>query len=179
VVSRLAWSSLFSAATLLAAFVIAWILSGRIVRPLRQIGKDASVLARGDLTHRTMIRTDDEVGILAGTFNRMAASLERRDEEARRAAIEVRQAKDTLAAVIDASPVAIICSDVNRCIVMWNRAASRFSGTLPWRRSAGPPSSCPRAERQSRRHCSSARSAARRCATCMLSASARTIPWST
>ena len=41
---------------------------------------------------------------------------------------EVRQAKDTLAAVIDASPVAIVCSDLDRRIVLWSRAAEQMFG---------------------------------------------------
>ena len=72
VASRLTWSALFVAGTLMAAFAIAWTLSGRIVRPLRQLGKDASTLAAGDLGHRTAVRTHDEVGALADNFNRMA-----------------------------------------------------------------------------------------------------------
>jgi diguanylate cyclase (GGDEF)-like protein/PAS domain S-box-containing protein len=126
--ARLRWSAAFSAVTLVVGFVIAWILAGRIVRPLRELGKDASVLAAGELSHRTVIRARDEVGLLGATFNKMASSLERRHEEAERAAVEVRQAKDTLAAVIDASPVAIICSDLNRRIVLWNRAAEQIFG---------------------------------------------------
>ena len=128
VVSRMAWSGLFIAGALLAAFAIAWMLSGRIVRPLRQLGKDAAVLAAGELGHRSAIVTRDEVGALADNFNRMAVALERRQDEACFAADELKKAKDTLAAVIDASPVAIVCSNSERRIVLWNRGAERMFG---------------------------------------------------
>ena len=128
VASRLRWGAFFSAGAVFTAFTIAWMLSGRIVRPLQQLGKDALVLAAGKLCHRTSIRTRDEVGDLADTFDLMAQSLERRQEESLRAADEVRQVKDTLAAVIDASPVAIVCSDPNRHIVLWSRAAEQIFG---------------------------------------------------
>jgi diguanylate cyclase (GGDEF)-like protein/PAS domain S-box-containing protein len=128
VASRLAWGTLLTTISLMAAFTIAWMLSGRIVRPLLQLQKDASALAAGDLSHRTAVRTQDEVGVLAQAFNRMAASLEQRQAEADRAAEEVRQTKDTLAAVIDASPVAIICSDPDRRIFLWNRSAEKIFG---------------------------------------------------
>src|SRR5262249_25613306 len=105
VASQLGWSVLFSAGALIAAFAIAWVLSTQIVRPLRQLRNDASALAAGELSHRTAIATPDEVGELAETFNHMAASLEHRQEDAARAADELRRAKDTLSAVIDASPV--------------------------------------------------------------------------
>jgi len=120
-VSRLGWIGLFSLVAAIGAFVIAWIYSGRVVRPLQQLEKDATALAAGVLDHRTTVRSNDEVGILAGTFNRMAASLERRQDE-------LQQTKDTLSAIIDASPVAISCSDLDRRMVLWNRAAERLYG---------------------------------------------------
>jgi diguanylate cyclase (GGDEF)-like protein/PAS domain S-box-containing protein len=128
VASRLGWSALFVIAALAVGFAIAWILSGRVMRPLRQLGKDAARLASGELSHRSTVHTQDEVGILADDFNRMAVALEGRAREAHCAADEIRQAKDTLAAVIDASPVAIICCDVNRKTMLWNRTAEKMFG---------------------------------------------------
>jgi diguanylate cyclase (GGDEF)-like protein/PAS domain S-box-containing protein len=75
----------------------------------------------------------------------MAASLESRQhdlivareaagtEAAKRARLEQleRQAKETLAAVIDAAPVAIVCSDTNRHMVLWSRAAVEIFGFTP------------------------------------------------
>jgi diguanylate cyclase (GGDEF)-like protein/PAS domain S-box-containing protein len=119
--SRLRWGVLLGTSALVAAFVIAWMFSGRIVRPLQQLEKDASALAAGALSHRSAVRTRDEVGNLAETFNRMAMSLERRQ-------YEVQQSNDTLSAVIDASPVAIVCSDLNRHIMLWSRSAERLYG---------------------------------------------------
>jgi len=118
---RLGWGALFAIITLTTAFALAWMISLRIIRPLRQLRNDASVLAGGNLGHRTQVQTDDEVGNLADALNRMAVSLERRQDE-------VLQSKNTLAAVIDASPVSIVCSDLDRRIMLWNRAAERLFG---------------------------------------------------
>jgi diguanylate cyclase (GGDEF)-like protein/PAS domain S-box-containing protein len=142
VVSRLVWGAAASLLTLLVALVLASAFSGGIISPLRQLSEDASALAAGRLTHRTAVSTQDEVGALANTFNAMAASLEDRHRELdlareaasaearERARLEQmeRQAKETLAAVIDASPVAIVCSDLNRLIVVWSRAAEQIFG---------------------------------------------------
>src|SRR5262249_33233015 len=82
------------------------------------------------------------VDALARTFNTMAAALEERhrelnaareraaDEAIKRARLEELQrlAKETLAAVIDASPVAIVCSDTDRRIFLWSRAAEQVFG---------------------------------------------------
>ena len=126
--SRLGWSSLSIFGALVIGFGIAWIFSGHVVRPLRQLGKDAARLASGELSHRSKIKTRDELGALADDFNRMASALERRAQEAHGAADEIRQAKDTLAAIIDASPVAIVCCDINRNTVLWNRSAEAMFG---------------------------------------------------
>jgi diguanylate cyclase (GGDEF)-like protein/PAS domain S-box-containing protein len=142
VVSRLAWGAAASLVTLLVALGLASAFSGRIISPLRQLSEDASALAAGELTHRTAVNTQDEVGALASTFNAMAASLEARHRELdlareaasaealERARLEQleRKAKETLAAVIDASPVAIVCSDTERRIVLWSRAAEQIFG---------------------------------------------------
>jgi diguanylate cyclase (GGDEF)-like protein/PAS domain S-box-containing protein len=128
VVFRLAMAATFLIITLVIGFGIAWTFSGRLIRPLRQLGKDASLLASGELGHRSAVRSRDEVGTLADDFNRMAMALERRAREAHTAADELRQAKDTLAAVIDASPVAIVCCDLQRKTMLWNRTAEEMFG---------------------------------------------------
>jgi len=127
-VERLKWSALIVAGTLLVAFAIAWLLSGRIVRPLRQLGKDAAELAAGNLEHRTTVRTGDEVGALAENFNQMAEAMERRRQTTRRTRSELRQAKDTLATVIDTSHVAIVCVDAGQSVVLWSRGAEQMFG---------------------------------------------------
>jgi HAMP domain-containing protein len=119
--THLTLGGIFSGLSLLAGIAIAWMLSGRIVGPLQQLQRDALSLASGDLTHRTTVKTDDEVGNLAEAFNRMAASIERRQ-------FELQESKNTLAAVIDASPVGIVCSDLDRRIVLWNPAAENLYG---------------------------------------------------
>jgi diguanylate cyclase (GGDEF)-like protein/PAS domain S-box-containing protein len=128
VATRFIRGALLSSIAILSAIGIAWMFSGRLVGPIQQLAKDAIVLAGGELRHRTSVHTKDEVGALADAFNQMAASLERRHEEAVHAADEVRQSNDTLEAVIDASPVAIVCSSPDRNIVLWSRAAEQVFG---------------------------------------------------
>ena len=142
VVSRLIWGSVAGLTALLIALGLASAFSRRIISPLRQLNADASALACGDLTHRTAVSGKDEVGALAKTFNMMAAALQVRHRELNAAREEAaseaterarleeleRQAKETLAAVIDASPVAIVCSNIDRRIVLWSRAAEQIFG---------------------------------------------------
>jgi diguanylate cyclase (GGDEF)-like protein/PAS domain S-box-containing protein len=119
---------LFSVVAFLLVLGIAWMLSRRIVQPLQQLGHDASALAAGDFAYRTRVQETGEVGLLATAFNQMAAALQQRETDAGRAADALKHAKETLAAVIDASPVAIVCADPDRRIFLWNRAAERIFG---------------------------------------------------
>jgi PAS domain S-box-containing protein len=74
-----------------------------------------------DLSHRSAVKSDDEVGNLADAFNCMAESIEHPQ-------FELQESRNTLAAVIDASPVGIVCSDLDRRIALWNRAAEKLYG---------------------------------------------------
>ncbi len=105
----------------------------------------------------------------------MAAALERRHDEAHSSSDEMRKAKDTLAAVIDASPVAIVCSDPSRQILLWSRGAEQdlrlhaAEDTLGQRTMIVPPGpggGIAGAVRPRLR-------AARRCATCRLTRTAQ------
>src|SRR5262249_16566101 len=142
VMRRLDWRALFALTTLLISFSIAWTLSGRIVGPLQQLWTDASALAAGKLRPPRAVPPHGHGRLPAhplhplappppppaNAFNRMAGHPEQRQNEARVAAADLRRAMDTLAAVIDASPVAIVCSDPERRIFLWNRAAEEIFG---------------------------------------------------
>jgi diguanylate cyclase (GGDEF)-like protein/PAS domain S-box-containing protein len=128
ITTRFKRSLLFGLAAITIASTIAWMLSGRIIRPLRQLEQDAAMLTAGELSHRTTIEGPSELGRLGEAFNRMASSLERQ----RKAKIEhiddLQRAKNTLDAVINASPVAIACSDLDHKVFVWNRAAEGMYG---------------------------------------------------
>ncbi len=59
--------------------LIVWLagstVSSRITRPIYKLQEGVEIIGRGDLDYRVKIDTNDEVGMLAGTFNKMAQSL--------------------------------------------------------------------------------------------------------
>jgi diguanylate cyclase (GGDEF)-like protein/PAS domain S-box-containing protein len=128
IATRLVRGLLFSLVAIAVAPTIAWTLSGRIIRPLRQLERDAAILASGELGHRTSIEGEGEFGRLGEAFNRMALSMERRRNARVERIDDLQRAKNTLDAVIDASPVAIVCSDLDRRLFVWNRAAEDMYG---------------------------------------------------
>jgi signal transduction histidine kinase len=59
-------------------FCLAWINSNRyLIRPLARLGSVAGQLARGDLSARTDLKYQDEIGRLARSFDAMAEALQR------------------------------------------------------------------------------------------------------
>lgn len=53
-----------------------WYFSQRITDPIEKLTAGALVLGQGDFTTRVSVKTRDEVGVLAQTFNKMAQDLE-------------------------------------------------------------------------------------------------------
>jgi len=66
-----------------AAIVLTYFLSRRILAPVRQLTVAAGQLGKGDFSQRVKVDEKSEIGDLADTFNLMAADLER-DEKLRR-----------------------------------------------------------------------------------------------
>ncbi len=81
VANRAIWSTVFvSASALMVALVFSLLLAERIVRPLRSFMEASRKISAGDYTVQVPVETDDELGRLAGEFNRMATQLGRYHE---------------------------------------------------------------------------------------------------
>jgi two-component system, OmpR family, sensor histidine kinase BaeS len=70
----LIWASL---AALVVAFVLSYLLTRRVLKPLAQMNEITRDVAAGNFKARVDVVTRDEVGQLGISFNRMADSLER------------------------------------------------------------------------------------------------------
>ncbi len=64
--------------------LVGYVLALRIITPIEALTADARAIADGDMTRRSTIVTDDEVGDLAGAFNRMADTVEERNAALRK-----------------------------------------------------------------------------------------------
>ncbi len=65
-----------SIAVLLLASLLAWIVAGRVLAPLRVLRDTARSITESDLTRRIPVRGDDELADLARNFNEMVDRLE-------------------------------------------------------------------------------------------------------
>jgi PAS domain S-box-containing protein len=96
-----------------------------LLRPLQQIhGTMRRIIGGGDLGQRINVRSSDELGAIAGTFNQMLERLELRTAELERS----RDQLSLLAQITSSSPVAIIMLGMDGCIHVWNEAAERLFG---------------------------------------------------
>ncbi len=57
------------------SLMISFMLSVSITNPLKALKAGAARIAKGDFSARVVVKTKDEVGVLAGTFNQMAEDL--------------------------------------------------------------------------------------------------------
>ena len=70
---RIAWISLgFASAILL---LLSWLTIRQGLLPIRTLTKTVAAISQGDLTQVALVESDDEIGILARSFNSMTAQL--------------------------------------------------------------------------------------------------------
>jgi methyl-accepting chemotaxis protein len=70
--SALAWGSLF---TLVLCAVIGVLITRAIIMPVHALLQGAAQIGAGNMSHRIVVGTSDELGQLASSFNQMAESL--------------------------------------------------------------------------------------------------------
>jgi signal transduction histidine kinase len=61
--------------------IIAFLIARSITRPIAKLTKSAEIIGKGDLEHRVELKTRDEIGELAASFNRMADNIKGLQEE--------------------------------------------------------------------------------------------------
>lgn len=61
---------------LLCGAVMAWLLATLLTKPLRRLSRASREIASGNLSYRSDIKSDDEIGSLSRDFDRMAEKLE-------------------------------------------------------------------------------------------------------
>jgi two-component system, OmpR family, sensor histidine kinase BaeS len=79
--NRAAWISGLIAGGL--SLLLAFFLAYRLLRPVQELTQAAQSLGSGDLSSRVSVKGQDELALLATTFNHMASSLEQSEDRRR------------------------------------------------------------------------------------------------
>ncbi|MCS6907928.1 MAG: ATP-binding protein [Anaerolineales bacterium] len=69
--------------------VVAILLSYSLGRPIRELTQAAAQIRSGNLSQRVRVRSQDEIGILAATFNQMADALEKAEQARQRMTADI------------------------------------------------------------------------------------------
>lgn len=109
----------FTAMGIVGTTIFAFFLSSRITDPIRQMQKAANRMAQGDFHTKVRIRSSDEIGDLAISFNRMASQL-----------VETVQAlsteKEKLANILKSMADGVITINSEGKIIMTNPPAEKL-----------------------------------------------------
>jgi two-component system OmpR family sensor kinase len=84
-----------------AALVVGMLLTRQITHPVRELAQGTNRLAGGDFKSRVKIKSRDEIGQLAASFNTMAASLERGEQSRRQLTADIAHELRTPLTVIE------------------------------------------------------------------------------
>ncbi len=107
--------------SILLAGAASVLLTRQVTRPLSETRDAAIRVASGDYAATVPVKSRDELGEVARTFNYMA-------EEIERYVGEIQEQKSRLEAVLEASPEAVVATDPGERITMVNPAAARMLG---------------------------------------------------
>jgi signal transduction histidine kinase len=109
--------------SILLAGAASVLLTRQVTRPLSETRDAAIRVASGDYAATVPVKSRDELGEVARTFNYMA-------EEIEHYVGEIQEQKSRLEAVLQASPEAVVATDPDEIVTMVNPAAARMLGIL-------------------------------------------------
>ncbi|MBM94818.1 MAG: PAS sensor protein [Oceanospirillaceae bacterium] len=101
--------------SIVLALVLAMVFIHRIIEPVKQLASTAERVRGGDLTARSGIRRDDELGILAHTFDtmvqRLRSNIEHLDTKVQERTHELARLEERQRLILDALPAQIAYLD--------------------------------------------------------------------
>jgi PAS domain S-box-containing protein len=126
---------IFGIAAALVGCLAALILARRITSPLEQLRAGALAVAGGDLAHRLDVRSADEIGELATTFNHMTNDLQAQQAALQDANLEldtqlreVSNLERYNARILASMTNGLVTLNMEGRIVKWNDMAARITG---------------------------------------------------
>ena len=120
--------------TLLLVFASTWVaihLARGFAAPIKSLAAASREVARGNLSHRVNTPADDELALLAESFNQMTAELEenRRRIEAGAATLKeknqaIEERRNYIETVLNSLSTGVVSLDQNDCVTTINAAAT-------------------------------------------------------
>lgn len=132
---------LFLMVTLVIIFGAIWVavyLARGITGPIQLLVEGTRKVAAGDLGFHLDVKTDDEIGMLVESFNKMTgdlgkgkAELTQANQELQRSNVELDRRRDYMETVLETIAAGVLSLDAEGCVNTVNRAAARMLGRPP------------------------------------------------
>ncbi|CUB08589.1 Methyl-accepting chemotaxis protein McpB [Bacillus cereus] len=83
---------------IIVATILTWWFSGKLVKPIQQIDSKLNELSsqEGDLTARLQVNSNDEIGTIATSFNKMLENLQHIINRVQKTSVEVQTASENM-----------------------------------------------------------------------------------
>lgn len=137
---RLLGLSTLGLMTLILLFVSSWVaiyLARGIATPIKALAEASNEIARGNLSHRVTTIADDELALLAESFNQMTTQLEENRSRIEAGAAELRdknlalrERRNYIETVLQSLSTGVVSVDENDRVTTLNRSASRMLGLV-------------------------------------------------
>src|SRR5215470_6513829 len=133
---RLLGLSTLGLMTLILLFVSSWVaiyLARGIATPIKALAEASKEIARGNLAIRVTTIADDELALLADSFNQMTAQLEENRTRIEAGAAELRdknlalqERRNYIETVLQSLSTRVVSIDENDCVTTLNASAARM-----------------------------------------------------
>jgi len=118
--------------TLIVTFIllslVAYLLSRNLTKPISQLRALTERIEQGDFTVKSNIHTGDEIEALGNSFNKMAQGLLKSEEALARDREHIAAERNKLEVVIAGMSDAVIATDINGAIILFNKTAELITG---------------------------------------------------
>ncbi len=128
--SRNQFSFIFAGATI-AVLAVGFFTAQQIIKPVDKLVETALAVTAGDLERRSGVRTKDEIGKLAQTFDYMTTALAQRNQE-------LTEQASKLEAILNSIVDGVIVLDMAEEIISTNAAANKLLLDMSYDFNAGP-----------------------------------------
>ncbi|MBA3569802.1 MAG: HAMP domain-containing protein [Pyrinomonadaceae bacterium] len=133
---RLLGLSTLGLMTLMLLFVSSWVaiyLARGIATPIKALAEASNDIARGNLSHRVVAGAEDELALLAHSFNQMTAQLEENrrrieagSDELRDKNLALEERRNYIETVLESLSTGVVSLDGNDRVTTINAAAARM-----------------------------------------------------
>jgi len=126
---KISYIIMLSIVTLFIVFSATWFglfLARGITVPIQDLAEATNRVSLGDLDHHIDVLSEDEIGVLVDSFNKMTRDLKERSEELGRANIDLEQRRQYMATVLRNVSAGVVSIDKDDVITTINSAAERL-----------------------------------------------------